>query len=88
MQIPSIFKPILWSYDTSKIDPSKMQKTIVVSCERKVRHPMYKKTMRVNKKYKAHVGDATYNVGDMVTIEETRPMSKDTHFKVITKNTH
>lgn len=73
---------------TGLVVSAKMQKTIVVSCERKVRHPMYNKIMRVNKKYKAYVGDATYNVGDMVTIEETRPISKDTHFKVITKNTN
>ena len=66
---------------------TKMQKTIVISCERKVRHPMYNKIMRVNKKYKVYVGDAMYNVGDMVTIEETRPISKDTHFKVVKKST-
>lgn len=72
---------------TGVVVSTKMRKTIIVSCERKVRHPMYNKIMRVNKKYKAYVGDATYNVGDMVTMVETRPISKDTHFKVITKNT-
>ena len=61
----------------------KMQKTIVVSVSRLVKHPMYGKFYQVNKKYKAHDEENKYKVGDKVEIVETRPISKDKHFAVI-----
>ena len=61
----------------------KMDKTIVVSVTRFVKHPKYKKYLKINKNYKAHDADNTFKIGDKVTIEETRPISKDKHFKVI-----
>lgn len=64
---------------------TKMQKTVVVEVERVYRHPIYKKTIKKHKKYKAHNETLELAVGDVVTIEETRPISKDTHFKVISK---
>lgn len=61
----------------------KMDKTVVVSVTRFVKHPKYKKYLKKNKKYKAHDEENKYKVGDKVTIIETRPISKDKHFKVI-----
>ncbi|MDB4984570.1 MAG: ribosomal protein small subunit ribosomal protein [Patescibacteria group bacterium] len=63
----------------------KMQKTVVVQIERYVKDPKYGKYMKISKKYKAHNEDAAIKVGDKVTIQECRPMSKDKHFTVITK---
>jgi small subunit ribosomal protein S17 len=61
----------------------KMDKTIVVSVSRFVRHPLYGKFYKVSKKYKAHDAGNIYKTGDKVEIIETRPISKDKHFKVI-----
>lgn len=63
----------------------KMQKTVVVSVTRFVKHPKYGKYYKVSKKYKAHDEDNTFKVGDTVEIVETRPISKDKKFKVVTK---
>lgn len=63
----------------------KMQKTVVVSVTRFVKHPKYGKYYKVSKKYKAHDEDNTFKVGDTVEIIETRPISKDKKFKVVTK---
>ena len=70
---------------TGKIISTKMQKTVVVEIETIKPHPKYKRRYRVNKKYKAHVKEGDYNVGDLVLIEECRPISKDKHFKVVKK---
>ena len=61
----------------------KMDKTVVVSVSRFVKHPLYGKFYKVNKKYKAHDEDNKYKVGDKIEIVSTRPISKDKHFKVI-----
>jgi small subunit ribosomal protein S17 len=61
----------------------KMDKTVVVSVERYVKHPTYGKYVKIRKRYKAHDEGNKYKTGDKVTIEETRPMSKDKHFTVI-----
>lgn len=55
----------------------KMHKTIVVKVERLVRHPLYGKTMRRSKKYKAHDAENVCKVGDVVRIRECPPISKD-----------
>ena len=70
---------------SGKIISTKMQKTVVVSVERKFRHPRYKKVIIKHKKYKVHNEIADLKVGDKVNIEETRPISKDKHFIVINK---
>ncbi len=62
----------------------KMQKTVVVSVTRYEKHPKYKKYVKISKKYKAH-DEAGHKIGDRVTIVETRPISKDKHFKVVTE---
>lgn len=55
----------------------KMDKTIVVSIERKVRHPKYNKQVRRSSRHKAHDANNIAKVGDTVSIEESRPFSKD-----------
>lgn len=61
----------------------KMQKTVVVKVSRFVEHPKYGKRIKKTKKYKAHDEENIKKVGDIVEIEETKPISKDKHFKVI-----
>jgi len=61
----------------------KMDKTVVVSVSNFVKHPKYGKYYQVTKKYKAHDEENKYKVGDKVEIVETRPISKDKKFKVI-----
>lgn len=61
----------------------KMDKTIVVSVSRFIKHPLYGKFYKVSKKYKAHDEENKYKTGDNVEIVETRPISKDKKFKVV-----
>ncbi|MFA4975406.1 MAG: 30S ribosomal protein S17 [Candidatus Paceibacterota bacterium] len=63
----------------------KMDKTVVVSVSRFVKHPKYGKFYKINKKYKAHDEENKYKTGDKVEIVETRPISKDKKFKVVYK---
>lgn len=65
------------------VTSDKMDKTIVVSVTRFVEHAKYGKRIKKSKKYKAHDENNTKKIGDVVEIEETKPMSKDKHFKVI-----
>jgi small subunit ribosomal protein S17 len=66
-----------------KIVSLKMQKTAVVEVVRKSPHPLYKKLMKISKKYKADTGDLSLNVGDRVKIGEVAPISKDKKFRVL-----
>lgn len=61
----------------------KMDKTVVVLVERFVKHPKYGKYFKKSKKYKAHDESNAAKTGDVVTIAECRPLSKDKHFEVI-----
>lgn len=61
----------------------KMDKTVVVEVQRFVKHPRYKKYIKINKKYKAHDEENKHKEGEKVKIEETRPLSKGKHFKVV-----
>lgn len=61
----------------------KMDKTVVVSVSRFIKHPKYGKFYKVNKKYKVHDPENKYKTGDKVEIMETRPISKFKKFKVI-----
>jgi small subunit ribosomal protein S17 len=63
----------------------KMDKTIVVSVRRVKTHPKYHKQFSVNKKYKVHDAKNEYHVGDEVVVEETRPLSRDKRWKVVSK---
>ncbi|MBP5357221.1 MAG: 30S ribosomal protein S17 [Clostridia bacterium] len=62
---------------------AKMEKTIVVAVYDKVKHPIYKKTMNKTKKYKVHDERNEAGEGDIVEIEETRPLSKDKYFRLV-----
>lgn len=61
----------------------KMDKTIVVTVSRFVKHPLYGKFYKVSKKYKAHDENNKYKIGDTVEIVSTRPISKDKRFRVV-----
>ncbi|MGQ5522448.1 30S ribosomal protein S17 [Chitinimonas sp. PSY-7] len=61
---------------TGRVVSNKMDKTVTVLVERKVKHPLYGKIIRLSKKYHAHDEANVYGEGDVVTIEETRPLSK------------
>jgi len=61
----------------------KMDKTVVVSVSRFVKHPLYGKFYKVSKKYKAHDEANSHKVGESVEIVSTRPISKDKKFRVI-----
>lgn len=65
-----------------KVISNKMQKTVVVEVERTRRHPLYGKVIRVHKNYKAHDENNECKIGDQVRIVESRPYSKDKHFRV------
>ncbi len=61
----------------------KMDKSVVVAVMRVRRHPLYKKTVRSTKKYHAHSPQNDVHIGDRVLIEETRPLSKRKHWRVV-----
>ncbi|MCB1434814.1 MAG: 30S ribosomal protein S17 [Alphaproteobacteria bacterium] len=63
----------------------KNDKTIVVKVERRLRHPVLKKTVRLSKKYHAHDEKNEAKTGDIVRIEETRPMSKHKCWTLVEK---
>ncbi len=63
----------------------KMDKTVVVLVEKIKKHPKYKKRYRVFKKYKAHDPENKYKLGDKVSIQECRPISKEKKWQVIYK---
>ena len=58
-------------------------KTVVVLVERRFIHPLYKKTVRRTKKYHAHDENNEYKVGDVVRIEECRPISRKKRWRVV-----
>lgn len=60
-----------------------MDKTVVVSVERRVQHPLYGKRVNRWKKYHAHDEENQYRTGDVVVIEETRPLSKTKRWRVL-----
>lgn len=61
----------------------KMDKTIVVRVERKVKHPVYKKTVTHYKKFKVHDPENKAKIGNYVRIKESRPYSKEKKFRLI-----
>ncbi len=63
----------------------KMMKTRVVAVSRLKKHPKYLKYYHVTTKFKAHDEENAYKTGDKVVIEETRPMSKEKRWKIISK---
>ena len=61
----------------------KMDKTIVVEVEDRVKHALYGKVLRRNKKVKAHDEENSAGIGDMVLISETRPLSATKRFRLV-----
>ena len=68
---------------TGLVVSDKMDKTIVVTIEDNVRHPLYKKIIKRTVKLKAHDEKNECRVGDRVSIMETRPLSKDTRWRLV-----
>jgi small subunit ribosomal protein S17 len=65
------------------VTSTKMQKTVVVQVDRKVRHPLYEKFVPKRTKLYAHDEDGTAKVGDFVEIVQTRPLSKLKRWRVV-----
>jgi len=65
----------------------KNDKTVVVKVERRYSHPLLQKTVRQSKKYKAHDEGNRFKIGDMVSIQESAPISKDKRWVVVTDST-
>ena len=64
---------------------NKMQKTLVVAVETLKTHPKYQKQYRSTKRYKVHVEEGEYEIGQKVTFRECRPISKDKHHAIVTE---
>ena len=62
---------------------NKMDKTIVVAIKERINHPLYKKTVNRTKKLKAHDEKNECGIGDTVMVAETRPLSKDKHWRLV-----
>ena len=67
---------------TGRVVSNKMDKTVTVLVERLVKHPLYGKMVRKSNKYHAHDENNQYAEGDLVVIEETRPLSKTKNWVV------
>lgn len=65
-----------------KVVSNKMDKTVVVAIQDNVRHPLYKKIIKRTVKLKAHDELNSCNIGDIVKVMETRPLSKDKRWRV------
>lgn len=68
---------------TGVVVSDKMAKTIVISVDRLKEHPRYKKRIKVSSRFKAHDDQNQAKMGDLVAIEETRPISKDKKWKLV-----
>lgn len=66
-----------------RVVSNKMDKTVVVHVERRVKHPVYGKIIIRSNRYKAHDEANQYNEGDMVEIAEGRPISRDKSWTVV-----
>ncbi len=71
---------------TGRVVSDKMDKTVTVLVERRVMHPLYKKFIRLSKKYAAHDDANLCKEGDVVSIEECRPISKRKSWLVVERN--
>lgn len=65
------------------VTSTKMEKTITVRVERRLRHPIYGKYVKKSKKFTAHDESQECNEGDLVRIEETRPLSKRKRWNLV-----
>lgn len=81
MSTPSVKKRTL----VGTVVSDKMQKTVTVRVDHLQKHPKYEQRHVVSKKFKAHDEKREFHVGDRVIIEETRPLSKEKHWRVVKK---
>jgi small subunit ribosomal protein S17 len=65
------------------VTSNKMDKTINVKVERRLRHPLYGKSVKMSKKFMAHDEKGECNIGDVVRIMETRPLSKNKRWRLV-----
>ncbi len=68
---------------TGIVVSDKMDKTIVVAIRERVKHPLYGKIVNRTKKFKVHDENNECGVGDKVRVMETRPLSKDKHWRLV-----
>lgn len=66
-----------------KVVSDKMDKTIVVAVEDSIRHPLYKKIVKRTQRFKAHDENNECGIGDRVKIMETRPLSKNKNWRLV-----
>ena len=76
-------KPGLRKTRVGVVTSTKMDKTIVVSIEDRIKHPLYGKVLRRTIKLKAHDENNECNIGDTVKVMETRPLSKDKRWRLV-----
>ena len=69
--------------ETGVVTSDKMAKTITVTIERRVKHPIYGKFVKTTKKFKAHDEKNDAKTGDIVKISETRPLSKTKRWRLV-----
>lgn len=70
---------------TGVVVSDKMKKTVVVEVNRLRKHPKYKKYFKTTKRFKAHDENNTFHIGNKVIIQETKPISKDKRFRVLSR---
>ena len=68
---------------TGKVVSNKMDKTVVIEIESIVMHPLYKKSVRRTKRIKSHDERNECSVGDIIRIEESRPLSKEKRYRLV-----
>ena len=66
-----------------KVTSNKMDKSVVVAIERRIKHPLYGKFVKKTKKYVAHDENNECNIGDIVQLMETRPLSKSKRWRLV-----
>ncbi len=69
-----------------RVTSDKNEQTVTVLVERRFKHPLLKKTVRLSKKYRAHDAENKFKVGDSVRIEECAPISKTKRWTVLTED--
>ena len=81
--VAAVEKKKIHNAKVGKVVSDKMDKTIVVEVEYLKKHRLYKKPIRRHSRFKAHDEANTAKVGDIVRIEESRPYSREKHFRLV-----
>ncbi len=80
---PATEKTLIHKQKVGRVVSDKMNKTVVVAVDYLRPHPIYRKTVRRTNKFYAHDENNALHIGDMVRIEETRPLSKTKRWRVV-----